>query len=127
VHDDIMRMPMSYDSLIGDMGSSLSGGQRQRILLARALYRRPRLLFMDEGTSHLDTDIEARVNAAIRGLGLTRIIIAHRPETIASASRRITIVNGRLHEVAPPDSSSQRCAMSRVTYATAVDVAEAVT
>jgi ATP-binding cassette subfamily B protein RaxB len=126
VHDDIMRMPMSYDSLIGDMGSSLSGGQRQRIILARALYRRPRLLFMDEGTSHLDTDIEARVNAAIRGLGLTRIIIAHRPETIASASRRITIVNGRLHEVAQPDSSSQRCAMSRVTYAAAVDVAEAV-
>jgi ATP-binding cassette subfamily B protein RaxB len=127
VHDDIMRMPMSYDSLIGDMGSSLSGGQRQRILLARALYRRPRLLFMDEGTSHLDTDIEARVNAEIRGLGLTRVIIAHRPETIASASRRITIVNGRLHEVAQPDFSSQRCAMSRVTYATAVDVAEAVT
>ena len=57
---------MSYDSLIGDMGSSLSGGQRQRILLARALYRRPRLLFMDEGTSQLDTMIEARVNTAIR-------------------------------------------------------------
>ena len=55
VHDDIMRMPMSYDSLIGDMGSSLSGGQRQRILLARALYRQPTLLFMDEGTSNLDT------------------------------------------------------------------------
>ena len=96
VHDDIVRMPMAYDSLIGDMGSSLSGGQRQRILLARALYRRPRLLFMDEGTSHLDTEIEARVNAAIRGLGLTRIIIAHRPETIASAARQITIMNGRL-------------------------------
>jgi ATP-binding cassette subfamily B protein RaxB len=127
VHDDIMRMPMSYDSLIGDMGSSLSGGQRQRIILARALYRRPRLLFMDEGTSHLDTDIEARVNAAIRGLGLTRIIIAHRPETIASASRRITIMNGRLHEVAQPDSNSQRSVMSRVTYATAADVAEPVT
>ena len=98
VHDDIMRMPMSYDSLIGDMGSSLSGGQRQRILLARALYRRPRLLFMDEGTSHLDTMIETRVNTAIRGLGLTRIIIAHRPETIASAARRICITNGRLQE-----------------------------
>jgi ATP-binding cassette, subfamily B, bacterial CvaB/MchF/RaxB len=118
VHDDIMRMPMSYDSLIGDMGSSLSGGQRQRILLARALYRRPRLLFMDEGTSHLDTMIEARVNTAIRGLGLTRIIIAHRPETIASASRRITIMNGRLQEaVAPPDCSSQRSAIPRVIHA----------
>jgi ATP-binding cassette subfamily B protein RaxB len=127
VHDDIMRMPMAYDSLIGDMGSSLSGGQRQRILLARALYRRPRLLFMDEGTSHLDTEVEARVNAAIRGLGLTRIIVAHRPETIASASRRITIVNGCLHEVAQPEFSTQQSAISRVTYATAVDAAEPVT
>jgi ATP-binding cassette subfamily B protein RaxB len=127
VHDEIMRMPMSYDSLIGDMGSSLSGGQRQRILLARALYRRPRLLFMDEGTSHLDTEVEARVNAAIRGLGLTRIIIAHRPETIASASRRITMMNGRLQDLAQPDPSSQRNAVSRVIHATAVDAAEPVT
>ena len=111
VHDDIMRMPMSYDSLIGDMGSSLSGGQRQRILLARALYRRPILLFMDEGTSHLDTDIEGRVNAAIRELGLTRIIIAHRPETIASAERRIAIVDGRLHEQPQPDPFSLRNAL----------------
>ena len=111
VHDDIMRMPMSYDSLIGDMGSSLSGGQRQRILLARALYRRPILLFMDEGTSHLDTDIEGRVNAAIRELGLTRVIIAHRPETIASAERRIAIVDGRLHEQPQPDPFSLRNAL----------------
>ncbi|HUB13751.1 MAG TPA: peptidase domain-containing ABC transporter [Acetobacteraceae bacterium] len=118
VHDDIMRMPMSYDSLIGDMGSSLSGGQRQRILLARALYRQPRLLFMDEGTSHLDTMIEARVNTAISGLGLTRIIIAHRPETIASASRRISMVNGRLEEEIPPSGSgSQRSAIPKVIYA----------
>jgi ATP-binding cassette subfamily B protein RaxB len=82
---------------------------------------------MEAGTSHLETDIEARVNAAIRGLGLTRVIIAHRPETIASASRRITVLNGRLQDVAQPGSSSQRCAMSRVTYATVVDIAEAVT
>jgi ATP-binding cassette subfamily B protein RaxB len=108
VHDEIMRMPMSYDSLIGDMGSSLSGGQRQRILLARALYRRPRLLFMDEGTSHLDTEIEASVNAAIRDLGLTRIIIAHRPETIASAERRVAMVDGRLHELAQLNSISRK-------------------
>ena len=73
------------------MGTSLSGGQRQRILLARALYRQPRILFMDEGTSNLDITTESRVSAAIQDLGLTRIVIAHRPETIATASRRIVI------------------------------------
>ncbi len=104
VHDEIMRMPMAYDSLIGDMGSSLSGGQRQRVLLARALYKQPRMLFMDEGTSNLDTAIEARVNAAIRTLGLTRVIIAHRPETIASAERQLLMQDGLLRELpaAPP-------------------------
>ena len=69
VRDEICRMPMAYDSLIGDMGSSLSGGQRQRILLARALYRRPRILFMDEGTSHLDTATERQVTSAVKALG----------------------------------------------------------
>ena len=87
IHEDIMRMPMSYNTLIGDMGSTLSAGQKQRVLLARALYRRPRLLFIDEGTSHLDVELEKRVNAAICGLGLTRISIAHRPQTLASADR----------------------------------------
>src|SRR5882762_10695017 len=67
----------------------ISGGQKQRILLARALYRRPRLLFMDEGTSHLDIATERQVTAAVKALGLTRVIIAHRPETIASAPRRL--------------------------------------
>jgi ATP-binding cassette subfamily B protein RaxB len=101
IHDEIARMPMAYDSLIGDMGSALSGGQRQRVLLARALYRRPRILCMDEGTSHLDTEIEAKVNGAIRELGLTRIIIAHRPETIASADRRLVLLNGTVWEASP--------------------------
>jgi ATP-binding cassette, subfamily B, bacterial CvaB/MchF/RaxB len=119
VHDDIMRMPMSYDSLIGDMGSSLSGGQRQRILLARALYRQPKLLFMDEGTSNLDTMIEAKVNASIRHLGLTRIIIAHRPETISSAARCVAIVDGRLHEAACVSTSKQHNVLADVTYLTA--------
>src|SRR5258708_22604796 len=102
IHDDILRMPMGYESLIGDMGSSLSGGQRQRILLARALYKRPTILFIDDATSHLDTAIEARVSAAIQALGLTRLIIAHRPETIASASRRLVIEGGMLREAAAP-------------------------
>ncbi|WP_462170621.1 peptidase domain-containing ABC transporter [Pseudoalteromonas xiamenensis] len=91
IHDDISAMPMGYDSLIGDMGSSLSGGQKQRIILARALYKNPRLLFMDEATSHLDTKLESDINEAVSGLKVTRVIIAHRKETIASAQREIKL------------------------------------
>jgi len=100
IHDDIMRMPMGYNTLIGDMGTGMSGGQRQRLLLARALYRRPRILLMDEGTSHLDPAREAAVNAAIEELAITRVIIAHRPQTIAAARRVLVMTEGRLSEVA---------------------------
>jgi ATP-binding cassette subfamily B protein RaxB len=96
VHDDIAAMPMAYNTLIGDMGAALSGGQRQRILLARALYKRPRILFLDEATSALDVQKERAVNDAIRSLKLTRIIIAHRPETIASADRVIVLQAGKV-------------------------------
>jgi ATP-binding cassette subfamily B protein RaxB len=91
IHDDIAQMPMGYDSLIGDMGSSLSGGQKQRIILARALYKQPKILFMDEATSHLDTNLEADINEAVSRLDITRVIIAHRKETIASADREIKL------------------------------------
>ena len=94
VHDDILNMPMQYQTLVGDMGSSLSGGQKQRIMLARALYRRPSILFLDEATSHLDVKSESIVNDNIRRLHITRIIVAHRPETIKSADRVITINKG---------------------------------
>jgi ATP-binding cassette subfamily B protein RaxB len=87
IHSDVMAMPMGYASLIGDMGTTLSGGQKQRILLARALYRRPRILFLDEATSHLNTKMERTINSNIAALKITRVIIAHRPETIASADR----------------------------------------
>jgi ATP-binding cassette subfamily B protein RaxB len=80
IHDDIIAMPMSYNSLIGDMGSSLSSGQKQRVLLARALYRRPKILFLDEGTAHLDTEKEKEINANLRYLNITRVSVAHRPE-----------------------------------------------
>jgi ATP-binding cassette, subfamily B, bacterial CvaB/MchF/RaxB len=80
IHDDVVAMPMSYNSLIGDMGSSLSSGQKQRVLLARALYRRPKILFLDEGTAHLDTAKEREINANLRRLNMTRVSIAHRPE-----------------------------------------------
>ena len=96
VHEDITAMPMGYHTLIGDMGAALSGGQRQRILLARALYKQPRILFLDEATSALDVQRERQVNEAIRGLSLTRILIAHRPETIASAERVIVLANGQV-------------------------------
>jgi ATP-binding cassette subfamily B protein RaxB len=91
VHDDIMMMPMAYNTLIGDMGSSLSGGQKQRILLARALYRRPRMLFLDEGTAHLDVETEHRIAATLKRLDITRISVAHRPETIKAADRVVLL------------------------------------
>ncbi|MEO7851650.1 MAG: peptidase domain-containing ABC transporter [Rubrivivax sp.] len=96
VHADIEAMPMAYYTLIGDMGSSLSGGQKQRILLARALYKRPRILLLDEATSALDVEGERLVNQAVRQLALTRIIVAHRPETIASAGRVVALHGGRI-------------------------------
>nr|WP_230531073.1 peptidase domain-containing ABC transporter [Microvirga roseola] len=99
IDDEIMAMPMNYNTLIGDMGTTLSGGQRQRVLLARALYRRPRILFMDEGTSNLDLDKEREVNRALAELKITRIVIAHRPETIRAADRIVVLRDGR---VSPP-------------------------
>jgi ATP-binding cassette subfamily B protein RaxB len=96
IHDEILAMPMGYDTLIGDMGTVLSGGQKQRVLLARALYRRPRILLLDEATSHLDIDREKAVNNALRGLPMTRIAIAHRPETIQTADRVVKIVQGKI-------------------------------
>jgi ATP-binding cassette subfamily B protein RaxB len=91
LHEDIVTMPMGYSTLIGDMGTVLSGGQKQRLLLARALYKRPKMLFLDEATSHLDVQREHLINDTIKQLNVTRVIIAHRPETIASADRVIVL------------------------------------
>ncbi|BBD81056.1 colicin V secretion ABC transporter ATP-binding protein [Aerosticca soli] len=93
IHEDIVRMPMGYQSLVGDMGSSLSGGQKQRVILARALYRQPKLLVLDEATSHLDVERERLISTTIQHLALTRIIIAHRLETMASADRMLALVD----------------------------------
>lgn len=91
IHHEILNMPMGYETFVGDMGSTLSGGQRQRIVLARALYRRPRVLLLDEATSQLDPRNEEQINAAIKQLSITRIIIAHRPSTLAMTDRVIDI------------------------------------
>lgn len=92
-------MPMGYQTLVGDMGSSLSGGQKQRVLLARALYKQPKVLALDEATSHLDIANEQRVTQALMQLPITRIIVAHRPETIAGAQRVVSLQAGTVGEV----------------------------
>jgi ATP-binding cassette subfamily B protein RaxB len=98
VHSDIASMPMGYNTLIGDMGTALSGGQKQRVLLARALYRRPGILLLDEATSHLDVEREYAVNRALRSLRITRLVIAHRPETIRAADRVLALESGAIAE-----------------------------
>lgn len=99
VHDDIAQMPMGYRTLAGDMGTTLSGGQKQRVILARALYRRPHILFLDEATSHLDVLLEQRVNRNLDALGITRVVIAHRPQTIQAANQVYRMSGGKLQRM----------------------------
>lgn len=113
VHDEIASMPMGYHSLIGDMGTTLSGGQKQRVILARALYRKPRILFLDEATSHLDVQRERLVNQAVRKLDLTRVIVAHRPETVASVDRVLVMKGGRIVRELRPQPAARSAAAER--------------
>ncbi|WP_318440659.1 peptidase domain-containing ABC transporter [Photobacterium leiognathi] len=99
VHDDIERLNMGYHTLIGEMGSSLSGGQKQRILIARALYKNPKLLILDEATSSLDVHTESFVCQTFREVGLPILMIAHRPETIASADRVLLLQDNIITDI----------------------------
>lgn len=95
IHNEIEQMPMRYHTPVGDMGSVLSGGQKQRVMLARALYRQPRALLLDEATAHLDPASERIVGEVVQGLVCTRVVIAHRPQTIERADRLFHIGDGR--------------------------------
>ncbi|MCR9276628.1 MAG: peptidase domain-containing ABC transporter [Pseudomonadaceae bacterium] len=101
LHADILRLPMGYRSRIGDMGHSLSGGQRQRVLLARALYRQPSLLFLDEGTSNLDPENTARILEVVGSLPITRVLVTHDASIAARADRVLKLEDGQLFDVRP--------------------------
>jgi ATP-binding cassette subfamily B protein RaxB len=99
IHSDIAAMPMGYDSLVGDMGDTLSAGQRQRVLLARALYREPEILILDEGTANLDSATEASIIKMLEHLAITRICVAHREAMIMASDRIVLLQAGTLHEL----------------------------
>ena len=103
IHDEITAMPMGYESLIGDMGTTLSGGQRQRVLIARAIYRDPKILFLDEGTAHLDSATEKKIVEMLSRLPMTKIVIAHRPLVVEKADRVFGLERGALRELTPTD------------------------
>lgn len=107
IHDEIAAMPMGYQSLVGDMGSALSGGQRQRVMIARALYGRPKILILDEGTSHLDVENEHAIIGALASLAITRVVVAHRPETIRAATREVRLAREPADGRTRPGRSAQ--------------------
>lgn len=96
LHDDVLALPMGYDTLVGQGGNALSAGQRQRVALARALVHRPRLLLLDEATSHLDPATERQVDAALSELAVTRIVVSHRLSAIRNADQTIVLDGGRM-------------------------------
>lgn len=102
--DDINKMPMRFDTMVGDMGSVLSGGQKQRILLARALYHKPQILFIDEGTAHLDPASEESVLQALEKLGITIVVVAHRSKSIERANRVVAVMFGLAADATPQSS-----------------------
>lgn len=108
-HDDVLRRPMQYRTLLAEGGANISGGQRQRLLLARALYRRPNVLILDEGTANLDLETEAQIVELVSNLPITRIVVAHRPALVNHAQAVYKLEQGRLHRCSgtgPPFSQS---------------------
>ena len=91
LHDDVAKMPMSYNTIVGSLGMALSGGQKQRVLLARALYRKPQLVFLDEAFDQLDIALEQDIASALATQGLAIAVVSHRPDTARQASRTVLL------------------------------------
>ncbi|MGI0133451.1 MAG: ATP-binding cassette domain-containing protein, partial [Candidatus Micrarchaeaceae archaeon] len=98
IHDDIVAMPMAYHTLVGDMGSTLSGGQKQRVFLARALYKQPKVLVLDEATNQLDVRCEQKISDALQYLAITSVLVAHRTETMRAADHVLVCIKSRITE-----------------------------
>ena len=122
LHRDVQRMPMGYETILSESGSSLSGGQRQRLALARALVTRPRILLLDEATSHLDSATEARVLEALTRLECTRIVVAHRLSTVRSADLIVVMEDGEVVETGTHDELRGRPGRYRELWAAQADV-----
>ena len=99
IDEEIMAMPMQYNTIVGSLGMALSGGQKQRVLLARALYRIPKILFLDEAFDQIDVALERRISASIADRGLALVIVSHRAETVAASARHFDL---------PPQAASAR-------------------
>ena len=91
IDEEIMAMPMQYNTIVGSLGMALSGGQKQRVLLARALYRKPQVLFLDEAFDQLDVALERRISSSLGQHPIAVVIVSHRPETIASTIRMLEL------------------------------------
>ena len=110
IHSDVAKMPMGYQTIVVEGGVTFSGGQRQRLLLARALYRKPEILILDEATSNVDAAKEREINNYLSRLSITRILVAHRQETIALATKLIAFQDGVFQEI-PSEVSRPRSAL----------------
>ncbi len=91
IDEEIMAMPMQYNTIVGSLGMALSGGQKQRVLLARALYRKPQILFLDEAFDQIDLALERRISSSLSGRSLSVVIVSHREETVISTGKRLNL------------------------------------
>ena len=96
IDEEIMAMPMQYNTIVGSLGMALSGGQKQRVLLARALYRRPQVLFLDEAFDQLDIVRERQISASLRSLKVAVVLVTHRSDSITASARLV-----EMHERPP--------------------------